>query len=156
MNITDARILAHSLILEHLDTSWSVGEFRSKKVFGRCRYFNRVIELSKPLCELNDEKTVRNVILHEIAHALVGYAHGHDYVWQQKHIELGGNGRRHSTDVYVQFDYVGICPNNHKVYSLGKPRRKSSCNICNPGRYSEEYGHSWLKSPVVKKVSEIA
>jgi hypothetical protein len=37
---------------------------------------------------------IKNTILHEIAHAIVGENHGHRQVWQEKAIELGVKFRR--------------------------------------------------------------
>ena len=66
--------------------------------FGMCSYQRGnptyfIITISKPLAELNDDETVKQVVLHEIAHALTP-GHGHDTTWKQKCLELGGNGER--------------------------------------------------------------
>ncbi len=42
---------------------------------------------------MRDEE-VKDTILHEIAHALVGKAHHHDDVWRAKALEIGCSGRR--------------------------------------------------------------
>jgi hypothetical protein len=39
-------------------------------------------------------KRVLQVVAHELAHAIVGYGHGHDAVWRAKAIELGDTGAR--------------------------------------------------------------
>lgn len=61
---------------------------------GVCKYKSKKIEISKyyigsPNVSKND---IHNTVLHEIAHILTK-GHGHDYVWRQKFIELGGNGK---------------------------------------------------------------
>ena len=54
-----------------------------------CRYGTRTIELSVFLVDRNGPEEVRDTILHEIAHALVGPGHGHDAVWKRQCIEIG-------------------------------------------------------------------
>lgn len=57
---------------------------------GLCVYQCRSIELSIYLVERdNSWDEIRDTILHEIAHALVGAGHGHDRVWKKKCVEIG-------------------------------------------------------------------
>ena len=35
-----------------------------------------------------------NIIIHEVAHAVVGCEHGHNKKWKDKCIEMGGTGKR--------------------------------------------------------------
>lgn len=57
---------------------------------GTCSYYNDLI-ISLQISHVinNDIEEVKNTILHEIAHALVGLGHGHNKIWQQKAIEIG-------------------------------------------------------------------
>jgi len=89
MNIKDAEILAKRLIREHLDDSWTFRWNKRKAAFGICNYNTRKIELSSVLTELEDPFYVEQTILHEIAHALVGYAAGHNREWKRCARELG-------------------------------------------------------------------
>jgi hypothetical protein len=72
-----------------------------KNAFGTCRFGHKVIELSYYMNILGkvDMDEIKDTLLHEIAHALVGAGHGHDSVWKRKAIEIGCTGRRIS---YVQ------------------------------------------------------
>jgi predicted SprT family Zn-dependent metalloprotease len=45
---------------------------------GLCLYEPKAIELSLHFIERNAEDVIRDTLLHEIAHALVGPGHGHD------------------------------------------------------------------------------
>jgi predicted SprT family Zn-dependent metalloprotease len=57
---------------------------------GLCVFHRRRIELSIHFVERdNPLEEIRDTILHEIAHALVGPGHGHDEVWQRKCVEIG-------------------------------------------------------------------
>ena len=49
----------------------------------------RLIKISRPMAEINTWDSIRLIVLHEIAHALTP-RHGHDKVWSDKCIEIGG------------------------------------------------------------------
>ena len=65
-------------------------ESRTDRRTGQCTPI-RVIRLSRVLMGMNSEEEVRDTILHEIAHALVGARHGHDAVWKAKCVEIGAS-----------------------------------------------------------------
>lgn len=81
MEIQEATTLALSLMVEHGLGEWKLVWSKSRRVFGRCIYRTRSIELSKPLVFRNPEAEVRDTILHEIAHALTPGA-GHGSRWK--------------------------------------------------------------------------
>ena len=91
MNLSLANSLGQRLVAKHLSTrGWRfVINYQLTTTFGYCRPRDKTIELSASLTSANDEEEVFDTILHEIAHALVGCRHGHDWVWKQKAIELG-------------------------------------------------------------------
>src|SRR4051812_28800907 len=81
--IRQARSLAQRLLSNHGLRDWSFRFNRSKCNMGLCRFDDRSIELSLYFVERNPEPVVRDTLLHEIAHALVGPGHGHDTAWKQ-------------------------------------------------------------------------
>ena len=85
-----AKFLMHAHGLDFYKFKWHRGTSR----FGFCSYRDSTISLSEELVAVSSEETVRNTILHEIAHALVGPGHSHDSVWRRQFIALGGNGER--------------------------------------------------------------
>lgn len=117
MNIQDAEKIARELMAKHLDDSWTLA-FNSKlTALGQCNYTQKKILLSKPLTEVNNEQILREVVLHEIAHALTPSWAGHNSVWKEKCIEIGGTGKKYGNrEAYIIFTYVGTCPNGHKIY----------------------------------------
>ena len=72
MKREDARALARSLMDAAGLTDWRFRFDHAKRRAGACTHTSRTISLSGPLTDLYDEGTIRGVILHEIAHALVG------------------------------------------------------------------------------------
>lgn len=84
MDLEAARVLAGDLLRRHPELSdWRVTfSRRSRRTLGLCRHRHKVIQLSVPFVRLNDAGEVRDVTLHEVAHALVGPGHGHGEAWK--------------------------------------------------------------------------
>lgn len=151
MDIAGAHTLAEDLMKTHglYRKGWRFDFFRSRKSFGRCLYREKRILLSTEFVRINDEHHVRDTILHEIAHALVGGAHGHDESWQEKAREIGCDGKRFfDTEAVNQPEkpYVGRCPHCGKVierYRRMKIACKNCCNTYNGGRYSRRFLFAW-------------
>lgn len=94
MDITEATSMARGAMNDHGLGHWIFQLDRSKRRFGQSRPASRTISMSEHLIRLNDRATVLDVVLHEIAHALVGGGHGHDHVWKAKCREVGANPER--------------------------------------------------------------
>lgn len=94
MRLDAAATLARRLMDEHGLTDWDLVFDNAKTRAGVCRPGRREIGLSQPLTKLHADDEVRDTILHEIAHALVGAEHRHDAVWRQKAVEIGSSGER--------------------------------------------------------------
>ena len=78
---------------------------------------------------------LRNIILHEIAHILVGYDAAHGIVWKNKCIEIGGNGEIYSRDFMTQQDYLWKqrCTNKNcktQRYLYVMRRYRIHCSTC--------------------------
>jgi predicted SprT family Zn-dependent metalloprotease len=152
MDRSDAASLARRLMAEHLDNTWKFQFDRSKRRFGCCHYSTRTISLSAALVGLNDEPQVRDTILHEIAHALVGHAHGHDRVWRAKALEIGCNGRRcyDAAEVQaVEAAWKGECPScGYTIdrHRLSEKARRMACGKCCRGRFDARYLFVWKRN----------
>jgi predicted SprT family Zn-dependent metalloprotease len=129
MDIQVAENLALDLMRQHLliGTGWRFQWDHAKMRFGICYGGRKIIGLSRPLVAVNDESQVRDTILHEIAHALVGIAHKHDFVWQMKARELGARPEAcyaATNVVQVECDYKATCADCGKV--INRPRRPNA------------------------------
>ncbi|HLS41176.1 MAG TPA: SprT-like domain-containing protein [Ornithinicoccus sp.] len=132
MDPARAVALAEELLAEHGLTGWRVVLTRARRQAGVCRYRSREIGLSAPITRLNDEAEVRDTILHEIAHALVGPQHGHDAVWRARAIAIGCSGERCATGPTVPGAWVGVCPAGHRTERHRRPTRVVTCSRCSP------------------------
>lgn len=134
MDLRDAYALAEHLLEVHGLDDWTVVYDTAKSRAGVCRFRDRVLGLSAPLTVLHDEAEVRDTILHEIAHALVGPAHGHDAHWRRVATGIGCTGRRcvPADAPRVQHAWVGICALGHPTGRHRRPERVSTCAQCSP------------------------
>lgn len=93
MQLSELVSLGYSLLRQHELSEWAFKLDRSKTRAGLCNFGTQTISVSHLLAQ-QDEANIRNVILHEIAHALVGPSHQHDSVWKDKAIAIGSDGKR--------------------------------------------------------------
>ena len=144
MNLQEAKQLAIELMDEHglLDKGWYFEYDTAKRRFGCCNYTKKRISLSAPLTNIRAPDKVKNTILHEIAHALVGRGNGHNGVWRSKAIEIGCNGERCSSDARLKGKYRLECPAGHIFHRHRRPSGNSSCGICSKN-YNEKYKLSY-------------
>jgi len=78
-----------------IEEGWSfVWDTRAVRRYGQCRYRQREIGVTKVLANLNAIEESKDVVLHEIAHALTGPGHGHDWAWKQKCVLVGARPER--------------------------------------------------------------
>lgn len=132
MEILEARRLASELMRRHGLTGWRLVFDGAKTRAGICRAVPKEIGLSRVLTALHSEAEVRDTILHEIAHALVGPAHGHDAVWRAKALAIGSSAKRcvSSTAPKPPGSWVGTCPYGHVTTRHRQPTRVQSCGHC--------------------------
>jgi predicted SprT family Zn-dependent metalloprotease len=137
MNINEAKSLAERLMREQGLADWRFAFDRARRRFGCCWPTRKLITLSRPLTELNDEAEVRDTILHEIAHALV--PGGHTAAWRKMCVRIGAVPRRCYTNAAVKLPeiqrwvlYVAVCrcPMEHVKKRRPNPRRTYICRKC--------------------------
>jgi predicted SprT family Zn-dependent metalloprotease len=138
MDLLEAKRLALSLMHQYNLKDWRFDFNNRKGSYGMCYFTKKTIYLSSPLTAAMQEKDVKNTVLHEIAHALVGQGHGHDYVWLRKAREIGCDGEscnNHNIIVEnVRFKYVATCPRcGEKIGVSRAPKRTQWHNKCFEG-----------------------
>lgn len=143
MELEHAKELAYDLMSDFGLYYWSFKFDNRKLRFGLCDEVAKTISLSKPLVLLNDVDVVEHVILHEIAHALVGTRHKHNQVFQKKAQEIGSifTTRYPSGNiVYVAKSVIAQCTNCGKISKRYRmPRRAYSCGKCSGGTFNKEF-----------------
>jgi predicted SprT family Zn-dependent metalloprotease len=133
----EARRLALELMARHGLTGWGFAFNRHKRGMGLCRYATRTIELSIHLVDRNSPEEVRDTILHEIAHALVGPGHGHDAAWKRTCREIGARPERCGQADMPRGRWQASCPGCGTAFSRHRrPKRLRGwfCPACGPGR----------------------
>ena len=128
--LADAIELATKLMHEHGLTDWRVKLDHARRRAGQCNYNTKVISLSRLYVRNAEKNHIRDTIIHEIAHALVGPDHGHDAVWRQKAREIGCTATRCHSLSFARARWVMQCPNG--CFSVDRHRRKSGlvCATC--------------------------
>lgn len=135
MDTHEMRLIAEAALVRHGLSDWTFGFDRGTNRFGLCRYTEKRITMSRRLVELNDVERCKSTLMHEVAHALVGYAHGHDAVWQAKAIELGSDGRARFSESNTKMTYkykarCGVCGTEHKRQKMTARANRESCGVC--------------------------
>lgn len=131
-----------------------VWDNRSRKRIGYCHYERKEIGLARKIIELNlqNSKIIREVVLHEIAHAInfeLFDDTGHTESWRNVLLYLGGNGKTLYKPHGLNFPltkYTMKCLTcGIEVGYVVKPKPKS-CAICDPSSYNEKFKMKLIKN----------
>lgn len=151
MNTVTAKQLALELMDQYglLYLGWSFEFDTAKRRFGCCNYTHKVISLSAPLTTANEEAQVKDTILHEIAHALVGYGHGHDSVWKSMCVAIGAKPERCYTQedtTVIAGKYRAVCGGCGQVHNRHKrpPRGRRYACLC------QNHISDWSKKKILE------
>lgn len=135
----EIRKLANSLLEKHgiAEKGWKFCFDNAKRRLGCCKYQHKLITLSHSLSAVATDEEITDAILHEIAHAIVGFRHGHDSVWRAKALEIGCNGQRcHQVDTTKDAPYIATCGCEGKTHSRFKRPPKGRNHYCKRCRES--------------------
>ena len=132
VDLGDAFAMAEYLLEVHGLEDWEVSYDNAKRRAGICKFGERTLGLSAPLTAVHSEDDVRDTILHEIAHALVGPRHGHDAHWRRVAISIGCSGERcaPADAPSSHAAWLGTCPSGHTLDRHRRPERVLTCGIC--------------------------
>lgn len=146
--------LAIALLHHHGLSAWSFSWDHAKTRFGSCDHNRKVITLSRILSPKQELDEVRNTILHEIAHALVGHKNGHNKIWKSKALEIGCDGQRCSDNATVTASFKGSCPNCKTIIHRHR-RKRVSCSKCD-SRFNPKYIFQWERASVNEEPDKVA
>ena len=144
--------LAFDLMDYHGLSGWDFEINRGKYRLGLCSYVKKTIFVSGDIIPINDKKAITEVLLHEIAHALVGRGNGHNRTWKNKAIEIGSTGSRIIPD-WVNtppMRYLATCPNGHTTEYENMPKGNRSCGRCS-NYYDVRYLFTFKPNPKLAK-----
>lgn len=101
MDVLAAQRRALSLMRAFGLRGWTFATNKRKKTLGLCFSQLKRIELSTNFIAHNPKSIVRETVLHEIAHALVGTEHGHGAVWKEMAERVGAKPSRTTKNVVM-------------------------------------------------------
>ena len=154
MNLEKAEQFAIEKMKQYnLLPKWQFKFDRATVRFGQCQHTRRVISISKGLVEANEFEEVKDVILHEIAHALVGSRQGHNHNWKNMAKELGCNAQTYYgaevTACTSGTIWIATCPECGKETERRRRNRTRACRMCcnkyAGGLYDSTYRFNWRK-----------
>lgn len=137
MDLESGKKLALSLMGNHQLSDWGFEWNNKKRGLGVCDYTNKTIRLSRYFVGANTRFFVKHVVLHEIAHALVGSINGHNKIFKQKCKEIGAKfdkcsvKAKISDKVYNWEAKCSGCGMSHKRIKRPISYIGYSCGACN-------------------------
>ena len=143
---SNAAALARSLMAAHGLSGWHLAFDHAKRRAGITIFPSRTISLSREFVTTMDEDQVRDLVLHEIAHALAGAGHRHDATWKQICRKIGGTALaslpRGTAAPATAPLWIGTCPAGHNLGRYRRPERVCSCRECTP-HFSQAHVIIW-------------
>lgn len=150
--MTDLHVVrreAEALLAAHLDASWSFAFDNAKRRAGACDYTRKRITVSRYLAARFDDEENRQVLLHEVAHALAGAKAAHGAAWKRTARALGYTGgvTHHGETATELAPWVGVCPAGHTAYRHRRATRATSCAKCSPV-FDERHLFAWRRREI--------
>jgi len=135
---------ASACMAAHALEGWSFQFDHATTRAGCCHYAMQVLSLAQAYARSATEADITDTILHEIAHALVGQAHGHNAVWQAQARALGCSGRRCHDVQFTPPRYIVACVQGCWVSTAERRKRGAICRTCHrPVRYTTYTEARW-------------
>ena len=141
-----ARKLAAELFAKHNIADWRFAFDRATRRAGSCCHTDRIITLAYEFARQAPDEELRETLLHEIAHALVGPRHNHDAVWRAKALAIGCSGQRCHSISFTPPRYVVTCENHCWAGTAERRRRNVVCKHCRGTILSQTYTEERLNA----------
>ena len=97
---------------------------------GACHFGEKKITFSRDFIKNSNQDDIKDTILHEIAHALVGSKNGHNRVWKEMAIKLGCSARRCHTLEFSDYKWIRFCPNQCWEQKIHRRKSNLICKKC--------------------------
>ncbi len=122
--------LAIKLFKNNKIQNWKFEFDNARRRAGLCNYRKKTISLSKYYVEYAELEHIKDTILHEIAHALIGPRNGHNYLWKKTAISIGCSGARCHQLNFIKSRWIIYCKNG--CFYEERHRKKSGmiCKKC--------------------------
>jgi hypothetical protein len=138
---------ATAWIAAHQLEGWSFQCDHATPRAGCCNSQTQVNSLAHAYARTAPDADMDDTLLHAIAHALVGKAHGHDQVWQAKAVALGGAGHRCHDVPCTPPRYIVTCANACWVTTAERRQQGAVCRTCHgPVRYMTYTEYRWQQA----------
>ena len=114
-------------------SGWEVRWDRAKRRAGYCSHRDKAISFSRVLVPLYPVEVLRDVVLHEVAHAIAGPRAAHGAAWKKVAQELGATPKAMLPNWLPAppAEWVGRCPRCNAERKLhASPRRVVACGRC--------------------------
>lgn len=124
---------ARDALLIHGLVGWRITWDRAKRRAGACNYAKRTLSFSRALMPLYPRDVMRDVVLHEVAHALAGPRAGHGPRWKETALRIGASPKALLPGWLpaTPAKWVGTCPRCGRQRNLHRaPRRVTACGAC--------------------------
>jgi predicted SprT family Zn-dependent metalloprotease len=115
-----------------LELGWKFKFDNAKQRLGSCSHSRKTITFSMYYTHISREE-IEDTILHEIAHALIGPEHGHNFHWKQKAREIGAKPERLADPTIktsAKHNYVIKCPNCGWQVQRHRMKRRNFGSTC--------------------------
>ena len=126
--------MAKSLLKDYeLDWEWKVEINNTKRAMGRINWNKHSLQLSSFFWKHLSEWGARDVVLHELAHILVGPGEGHGMRWKHTALKLGAHPTaKAGREIYKPGGYEAL--NKQYKYTV-------SCKSCDMIQGVSKIGH---------------
>jgi predicted SprT family Zn-dependent metalloprotease len=121
---------ALDLLAKHGLEKWHFQFDHSTRRAGCCYFRDQLITMAFDLARTGSDEDIRDTILHEIAHALVGKKHNHDAVWKAKALEIGCTGERTHQLEFAQPRWTVTCENRCWNHTAQQRNSRLICRKC--------------------------
>ncbi|MEI6890878.1 MAG: SprT-like domain-containing protein [Pontiella sp.] len=121
---------AIDLLHTHGLERWQFQFDHSTRRAGCCDFRKKTISLSFNLAQSDLVEDIRDTLLHEIAHALVGRKHHHDAIWKEMALKIGCCGERTHTLQFAPPRWSVTCENHCWSHTAQQRSSRLICRTC--------------------------